>query len=118
VSRNGNGTEINWDSAETVTRKGQRIFVDENGEEWTFDQLRPGPLLVIWNRPYKAPQHALGLFTIQEAISFLRRDTSDSVPGSASLEQMSDADLETAIGIALEEEGYFDTERYHIEWDK
>lgn len=33
------GTRIDWDSQETLTRDGQRIFVDEDGGEWTFDQL-------------------------------------------------------------------------------
>ena len=35
----GEGTEIDWDSQETVVRDGKVIFVDEDGEEWTFDQL-------------------------------------------------------------------------------
>ncbi|MER9176225.1 hypothetical protein NKH72_21855 [Mesorhizobium sp. M0955] len=33
------GTKIDWDSQETLTRNGKRVFVDEGGDEWTFDQL-------------------------------------------------------------------------------
>lgn len=34
------GTEIFWDDAETATDEaGKTIFLDENGAEWTFDQL-------------------------------------------------------------------------------
>ena len=32
-------TELFWDSQETVERDGKAIFLDEDGEEWTFDQL-------------------------------------------------------------------------------
>lgn len=32
-------TEIWWDEQRTVTRDDKAIFVDEAGEEWTFDQL-------------------------------------------------------------------------------
>jgi hypothetical protein len=34
------GTDVDWDSQETVVRDGKVIFVDEDGEEWTFDQLK------------------------------------------------------------------------------
>ncbi|RWJ03442.1 hypothetical protein [Mesorhizobium sp.] len=33
------GTRLDWDSQETLTRNGTRIFLDEAGGEWTFDQL-------------------------------------------------------------------------------
>ena len=33
------GTDILWDAQETVTRDGKTVFVDEGGDEWTFDQL-------------------------------------------------------------------------------
>jgi hypothetical protein len=35
----GTGTEVDWDSQKTVTREGKRVFVDENGQEWTEDQI-------------------------------------------------------------------------------
>jgi len=34
------GTEIFWDAMEVVERDGKMIFLDETGEEWTFDQLK------------------------------------------------------------------------------
>jgi hypothetical protein len=30
-----------WDDQKTKTRDGKILFVDESGEEWTFDQLTP-----------------------------------------------------------------------------
>lgn len=36
-------TVIFWDDQETVTRKGKTIYLCEDGEEWTFDQLTPAP---------------------------------------------------------------------------
>lgn len=33
------GTDVDWDSQVTVTRKGQRIFVDEGGDEWPENVL-------------------------------------------------------------------------------
>lgn len=33
------GTEINWNSQVTVTRQGQRVFVDEDGGEWLENEL-------------------------------------------------------------------------------
>jgi hypothetical protein len=32
-------TEMFWDDQETIERDGKVIFVDEQGEEWTFDEL-------------------------------------------------------------------------------
>lgn len=32
-------SEIHWDTQETNTRGGKLLFVDDSGEEWTFDQL-------------------------------------------------------------------------------
>jgi hypothetical protein len=32
-------TEVDWDSQETCTRLGKVLYVDTNGEEWTFNQL-------------------------------------------------------------------------------
>lgn len=32
-------SELDWDSQQTITRKGKRVFVDENWNEWTEDQL-------------------------------------------------------------------------------
>ncbi|RWB95616.1 MAG: hypothetical protein EOQ56_28115 [Mesorhizobium sp.] len=32
-------TKIDWDSQVTLTRDGKQIFLDEGGDEWTFDQL-------------------------------------------------------------------------------
>ncbi|TAV38809.1 hypothetical protein ELI33_17115 [Rhizobium ruizarguesonis] len=37
------GTEIHWDSQETIQRDGQILFVCSEGSEWTFDQLKPSP---------------------------------------------------------------------------
>ncbi|MGO7308821.1 hypothetical protein ACCS91_33740 [Rhizobium ruizarguesonis] len=34
-------TEVDWDTQETVKRDGKILFVDEEGDEWTFDQLVP-----------------------------------------------------------------------------
>lgn len=33
-------SEIHWDTQETETRDGKILFVDDDGEEWTFDQLK------------------------------------------------------------------------------
>jgi len=33
------GSEVHWDTQETQTRDGKILFVCENGDEWTFDQL-------------------------------------------------------------------------------
>lgn len=33
------GTEIYWNEQKTLTRNGLTVFVDEDGEEWTEDQL-------------------------------------------------------------------------------
>ena len=33
------GTELNWDSAETVVREGRMVFIDEHGEEVTEDNV-------------------------------------------------------------------------------
>jgi hypothetical protein len=35
------GTDVHWDTQETLERDGHILFVCEQGEEWTFDQLRP-----------------------------------------------------------------------------
>ncbi|MGR9276154.1 hypothetical protein ACU8KI_16250 [Rhizobium leguminosarum] len=35
------GTKIYWDTQETLERDGKILFVCQNGEEWTFDQLTP-----------------------------------------------------------------------------
>lgn len=34
-------TEPYWDGQETVTRDGKILYQDENGDEWTFDELSP-----------------------------------------------------------------------------
>ena len=34
------GTEILWDTAETAREDGNLVYLDENGAEWTFDQLK------------------------------------------------------------------------------
>lgn len=34
-------TEVFWDSQETAELDGKVIFLDEDGYEWTFDQLKP-----------------------------------------------------------------------------
>mgnify|MGYP001766845104 CR=1 FL=1 len=33
------GTEVLWDTIETARQGGKLIYLDENGAEWTFDQL-------------------------------------------------------------------------------
>lgn len=33
------GTEIFWNDQETAKRDGKIVFLDEDGAEWTFDQL-------------------------------------------------------------------------------
>jgi hypothetical protein len=33
------GTEVHWDTQETRERNGQILFVCDEGDEWTFDQL-------------------------------------------------------------------------------
>ncbi|WP_457154731.1 hypothetical protein [Mesorhizobium sp. P5_C1] len=35
------GTDVFWDDMMTVTRDGKIVYLDEAGEEWTFDQLAP-----------------------------------------------------------------------------
>jgi hypothetical protein len=37
------GSRVHWDSQVQVTRKGQPVFLDENGDEWLFSQLRLAP---------------------------------------------------------------------------
>lgn len=32
-------TEIHWDTQVTLTRDRKRLFIDDSGEEWTFDEL-------------------------------------------------------------------------------
>ena len=32
-------TEVDWDNQETVSRNGQRIFVDDVGDEWDEDSI-------------------------------------------------------------------------------
>jgi hypothetical protein len=32
-------TEIFWEAGGTVTKDGKIVFLDEDGAEWTFDQL-------------------------------------------------------------------------------
>ena len=39
VEYDGSGTDVNWDSQETVTRRGQMVFIDEEGNEVTADQV-------------------------------------------------------------------------------
>ncbi|MGO4569981.1 hypothetical protein AB4Z52_34360 [Rhizobium sp. 2YAF20] len=34
------GTKIYWDTQESLQRNGNILFVCEEGEEWTFDQLK------------------------------------------------------------------------------
>lgn len=36
--------EVDYDSYEPVHRDGKVLFVDEDGGEWTFDQLQVEPL--------------------------------------------------------------------------
>lgn len=33
-------TKVYWDEQVTVQRDGKRVFLDEDGNEWTFDQLK------------------------------------------------------------------------------
>ncbi|AZO61756.1 MULTISPECIES: hypothetical protein [unclassified Mesorhizobium] len=33
------GTEIFWNDIQTAKRNGKIVFLDEEGDEWTFDQL-------------------------------------------------------------------------------
>lgn len=33
------GTTVWWDEQKTVERDGKTVFVDQEGGEWTFDQL-------------------------------------------------------------------------------
>lgn len=33
------GSEVHWDTQVTLERDGKPLFVCENGDEWTFDQL-------------------------------------------------------------------------------
>ncbi|MFP1132405.1 hypothetical protein [Asticcacaulis sp. W401b] len=33
--------EVFWDCEKVATREGREIYLDRNGEEWTFDQLGP-----------------------------------------------------------------------------
>lgn len=35
------GTDIFWDEQRTVERDGKIIYLDEAGDQWTFDQLVP-----------------------------------------------------------------------------
>ncbi|WP_312470549.1 hypothetical protein [Rhizobium sp.] len=35
------GTEVHWDTQETLGRNGHILFVCEDGDEWTFAELRP-----------------------------------------------------------------------------
>jgi hypothetical protein len=35
------GTDIYWDSQETILKNGKRIFIDANGDSWTEDQCTP-----------------------------------------------------------------------------
>jgi hypothetical protein len=53
-------------------------------------------MLYIWTLPYKAPQDALGLFTLREAARFL---------GITS----------KAIRERLKGRGAFDTDKFHLE---
>lgn len=39
VEYDGAGSKMLWDSQKPVTRNGTRIFLDDSGGEWTFDQL-------------------------------------------------------------------------------
>ena len=32
-------TKVYWDEQKTVERKGERIFIDEEGEEWTEKEI-------------------------------------------------------------------------------
>ncbi|THK33458.1 hypothetical protein EHS39_36220 [Ensifer sp. MPMI2T] len=33
------GSDIHWDTQKALVRDGKILFVDEDGDEWTFDQL-------------------------------------------------------------------------------
>ncbi len=33
------GSEMDWDSQRPVIRDGSLVFIDDDGEEWPFDQL-------------------------------------------------------------------------------
>ncbi|MHC2249951.1 hypothetical protein [Bradyrhizobium elkanii] len=37
----GDGTVIFYDDQVTETKDGKTVFLDDNGAEWTFDQLTP-----------------------------------------------------------------------------
>lgn len=32
-------SNVDWDSQKTKTRDGKILYIDEDGKEWTFDQL-------------------------------------------------------------------------------
>jgi hypothetical protein len=32
-------TDVDWDSQTTKERDGKPLFIDDDGQEWTFDQL-------------------------------------------------------------------------------
>lgn len=46
------GSDVYWDTMETLTRRGKPLFVDENGDEWTSDQIvlegEAFPALAFW----------------------------------------------------------------------
>jgi hypothetical protein len=37
----GSGSSMLWDEQTPIRHDGKPLFVDENGEQWTFDQLVP-----------------------------------------------------------------------------
>ena len=39
VEYDGNGTELDWDGQESFQIDGKTVYLDENGHEWTEDQL-------------------------------------------------------------------------------
>ena len=53
-------------------------------------------LYVIWDRPYEAPQEALGYFTLAEAGELLRKPDAE-------------------IAWHVEHDGFYETDRYRCE---
>lgn len=43
VPEHAGGTEVFYDESRTVERDGKLVFLDEEGGEWTFDQLTSNP---------------------------------------------------------------------------
>jgi hypothetical protein len=108
------GTEIFWDDQQTAKKNGKLVYLDLNGAEWTFDQLKlqeetmaddgmkPFNLTMEWGQQDEGLYHWSGRAKdLDDAFRLAREEMDDSYNGQYAKGEFAD---EMRRGIAAGEE--------------